>query len=204
MKKELTILSVAALALASCAKDTTTADGAARHDGSGGDLIVARDGQHAGDATIATEATLGQEGLRDGRSSLCGGVVCAAGSVCCGPAQCGSCVPENSGAYCPPSCPDAGIAACEPIPSGFCDPSATSACIEGVRTCRCTPVCSGVRPQPGEEYAWKCTTPSDPRCPPTEPGGGTDCSAPGLVCHYGACDSATCTAGKWQVAGPPP
>lgn len=141
----------------------------------------------------------------DSSGGLCGGSVCAPGSVCCGPAECGFCIPENSGAYCPPACPDAGITACSPVPSGFCDPGSVEPCQDGVKTCRCVGVCSGRRPPPGEEYAWQCTLPPDPRCPALMPQEGDGCTDEGLACSYSSCGGdATCTDGKWHLLGAPP
>jgi hypothetical protein len=37
----------------------------------------------------------------------CGSTTCGSGSFCCGPQACGFCAPDNSGVYCPPTCPDA-------------------------------------------------------------------------------------------------
>ncbi|HEX7669188.1 MAG TPA: hypothetical protein VF395_06390, partial [Polyangiaceae bacterium] len=34
----------------------------------------------------------------------CGGAKCGAGAVCCGPLECGHCVPETSGVFCPDYC----------------------------------------------------------------------------------------------------
>ncbi len=47
-------------------------------------------------------------GSREAGGAKCGGTVCGTGSICCGPPACGHCVPENSGVYCPPQCPEAG------------------------------------------------------------------------------------------------
>jgi len=50
----------------------------------------------------------GTDGAVDGSSGQkCGGTTCGAGSFCCGPPACGFCAPDNSGVYCPSTCPDA-------------------------------------------------------------------------------------------------
>jgi hypothetical protein len=196
------LLIIFALIVSGCSDDNTTADSGVAKDG------ATKDG--------ATRDLSRQDASRDGaakdiagdQSGLCGGQVCSAGFACCGPPACGFCTPENSGVYCPPSCPDAGTSACGQTPSGFCDPGAVKPCIDGVRTCRCEAVCSGPQPPPGQEYAWKCKTPRDPRCPTRSPSEGSACSHAGLVCNYVTCGGsiATCTAGKWavQTISPPP
>jgi hypothetical protein len=37
-------------------------------------------------------------------SGSCGGVQCGPGTSCCGPAECGRCVPDTSGIFCPDYC----------------------------------------------------------------------------------------------------
>ena len=44
-------------------------------------------------------------------SPLCGGKVCAANEVCCGPAECGRCINRLTGPYCPSEC---GVSYCGP------------------------------------------------------------------------------------------
>lgn len=44
-------------------------------------------------------------------TQLCGGKVCAATEACCGPAECGTCIPAASGRYCPSTC---STSACGP------------------------------------------------------------------------------------------
>ncbi|MCB9558050.1 MAG: hypothetical protein H6707_18190 [Deltaproteobacteria bacterium] len=95
-------------------------------------------------------------------------------------------------------------------PSGFCAPPQPSCFVNGL-TCDCTGVCSGVQPQPGEEYSWWCRVKISARCPVNPPANGASCT--GLIgqdCYWGGrCSGteATCeSSGKWKVTvhSPPP
>jgi len=55
-------------------------------------------GARAGGAGVGGQASGGANGQR------CGGKVCGLDQSCCGPAECGSCIPATSGRYCPNQC----------------------------------------------------------------------------------------------------
>ena len=68
---------------------------------------VSAGGGRSGTASSGADAG----GQASGGSSLsgpCGGEACRTDQVCCGPAECGRCIPATSGQFCPSECPDAG------------------------------------------------------------------------------------------------
>jgi hypothetical protein len=85
----------------------------------------------------------------------CGRSTCGEGFICCGPPECGQCVPENSGAHCPDKCDDPCQPACdsdqicvvnkEEAPVGQECKALPRKCASD-RTCACvgTSVCVGV------------------------------------------------------------
>src|SRR5450432_340378 len=61
--------------------------------------------------SAAANSRAGASGKSSGGSTatgLCGGSACAGDQVCCGPSQCGRCIPAASGQFCQAQCPAAG------------------------------------------------------------------------------------------------
>jgi hypothetical protein len=59
----------------------------------------------------AANSGAGAGGKSSGGSSatgLCGGIACTGDQVCCGPSECGRCIPATSGQACQAQCPAAG------------------------------------------------------------------------------------------------
>jgi len=74
-------------------------------DGAGGDAIAggpSTGGSSTGGASMGGSSTGGAAG------GPCGGKTCTADQRCCGPAECGRCIPAASGQACPNICPDGG------------------------------------------------------------------------------------------------
>ena len=104
----------------------------------------------------------------------------------------------------------AGTPACpsdRPPDQRFCDATTSRPCgLSTGGTCHCEPVCSGVPPLPGMEYAWVCRQPEPAGCPATRPVDGAACTTDDLVCVYGYCGgwTARCQGGRWSVTFVPP
>ena len=58
-----------------------------------------------GGANVGGTAGAGGTGATGATGTLCGVEICASGQVCCGPVECGTCIPEMSGQFCPDTCP---------------------------------------------------------------------------------------------------
>lgn len=92
-------------------------------------------GGAAGGGSGGASASGGAAASGGATGSLCGGVVCGPAQVCCGPPDCGQCIPENSGQFCPDMCTSCDQMHCSVGTVCICGgPGATSRCI-------CAPAC---------------------------------------------------------------
>jgi hypothetical protein len=140
----------------------------------------------------------------------CGGQVCAADQVCCGPAQCGHCIPALSGQACPTTCGtggqgaggtggiggSGGLCGSQVCPSGqvCCGPPQCGICVYAGSDIACPTVCvaTGGTGAGGASTA-KGGTPS------TGAGGSATC-----VAQQGSCSSGeTCCSGLTCCSGMP-
>jgi hypothetical protein len=63
-------------------------------------------------------------------SMLCGGQTCGVDQDCCGPPECGHCIPKNSGQFCPSACTTCDQMTCGPGSVCICGgPGAISHCV---------------------------------------------------------------------------
>ncbi len=136
--------------------------------------------------TVPGDGTGGKSGAGGSSTALCGGQVCTKDQVCCGPAECGRCIPAMSGQACPASCPGTGGAG-----------GAGTLC--GGNLCPTGQVCCG----PAE--CGRCVPEgSDIGCPATCGSGGAGGSGAVCVPRQGSCaQGEKCCSGLTCCAGMP-
>lgn len=83
------------------ASGSTGGSSAAGGAGSGGKASTGGSSSTGGRVGTGGSGTVPDAGPVPGS---CGGVFCGAGLSCCGPSECGRCVPDTSGVFCPDYC----------------------------------------------------------------------------------------------------
>jgi len=148
---------------------------------------------------------LGGSGLggSGGSNALCGGAVCNADQRCCGPTECGVCIPAASGRYCPNVCSAgaggtigaggaggagaggggalAGAAGSCGLQSGACSAGTSCQCCPGggpTQHCLCTTICHS----DGD-----CKDPAQPSCDLNAANAGSPgiCRDSSFMCCWG-------------------
>ena len=103
----------------------TAGQGGAATGGQGG---AANGGNPLGGAGgVPTGGTGGATG-GSGGGILCGVEICVSGQACCGPFECGTCVPEMSGQFCPETCPPGTGGAGGVCPTNYTIPDLDRTC----------------------------------------------------------------------------
>ena len=108
-------------------------------------------------------------------------------------------IPPGAGATCPT--PQPGASGCPSAP-----PAMGTTCSAGASCAYPPGLCACTAPSPYQSgYEWACEQPGTD-CPQPRPGAGSACSAMGLICQYGVCDSSdapevfTCMGEEWVVS----